>query len=388
MRIKFQSMPSFGRATIFAAVAIAVICSSDLAAQRPANGITLDIGSKAPALDIENWLSDRDGVFQPVTEFDAGKIYVIEFWATWCPPCVASMPHLAKTQEKHIDDGVQIISVTDEDTFTVGAFLERNVRGQDGLTYRELTNSYCLTTDPDGSTGRDYMEAAGQSGIPTAFIVGKSGLIEWTGHPMEIDKPLQKIIDDAWDREAFKKETQRKLEEQAKLQAIEQELQIALGAVDQKLATGDDAGVLKLMGDLIDNDRYAPVKEQLLMIRGEVALAMNGPLALEAYKATSQAFKESPDALNQLAWTAVETVESGTAVQPELLTAALEAAQLGLKTKPNDPSLLDTVSHLYHLQGNLEKAIEAQQIAVDNAGEMAHQLEPYLNQLKAEKAAQ
>lgn len=390
VRIKFQSISTFGRVTVLAAVVIALICSSNLAAQQPANGITLDIGSKAPALDIETWISNRDGAFKPVTEFEDGKVYVIEFWATYCHYCRLGMPHLAALQKKHYDDGVQVIGVTFEGMERVNPFLQEGVQGIEDLTYEKLTSSYCLVSDPDGSTNSDYLEAAGLPGIPAAFIVGKTGLIEWFGnsYPAKLDGPLQAVVDGTWDREAFKKELQKKREEEAKLLVVEQELQIALGGVDQKLAMGDDAGVLKRLGELIDNDRFAPMKDQLLMIRGEVALGMNGPMALAAYKAATEAFAESPDALNQLAWTAVETVESGTAVQAESLAAALEAAQLGLKTKPKDPSLLDTVSHLHRLMGNLEKAIEAQQIAVDNAGELAHQLEPFLNQLKAEKAAQ
>ena len=140
VRTKFQPISALRRVTSIAAVAISVLCSSNSNAQLPTSEITLDIGSKAPALNIENWISDRDGAFKPVTEFEDGKIYVVEFWATWCPPCVASMPHLAKTQDEHYDDGVQIISVTDEDMFTVGAFLERNVGGEDELTYKELTS--------------------------------------------------------------------------------------------------------------------------------------------------------------------------------------------------------------------------------------------------------
>jgi len=387
VQTKLQRMPAFRFATVFAALSIATICSGSLLAQQGGE-ITLDIGSKAPALNIENWVSNRDGAFEPVTEFEDGKIYVVEFWATWCPPCVASMPHLSEIQKKHYDDGVQIISVTDEDVDTVDGFLKRTVRGEDELTYKELTSTYCLTADPDGSTSREYMEAAGQNGIPTAFIVGKSGLIEWTGHPMKLEAPLQEVIANTWDRDTYKMEMQKRRERETAMRAAMGRLESAMGEVDAKLAAGDDKGALELMGGLIEDDAFEPMRQRLVMIRAQLALTMQGPEAMAAFNAGAEAIKDSPPALNELAWAAVETADSGEKVHPDMIGAALTAAQTALKADASDPSVLDTVAHLYHLQGDLDKAIATQELAVKNAGDLAPQIVPYLNQLKAEKAAQ
>ncbi|MGB7343242.1 MAG: TlpA disulfide reductase family protein [Pirellulaceae bacterium] len=164
----------------------------------------LTIGDPAPKLDIEHWVQDGDGKLSPVEEFKEGTVYIIEFWATWCGPCISSMPHLAETQEKYGYEKVRLVSVSDEDLKTVEKFLEKKVRGEDeDRTYGELTSGYSLTTDPDRSVNNDYMRAAGQNGIPTAFIVGKSGAVEWIGHPMRMDKPLEQIVDGTWDRDAF-----------------------------------------------------------------------------------------------------------------------------------------------------------------------------------------
>ncbi len=64
------------------------------------------------------------------------------------------------------------------------------------------------------------MEAANQEGIPTSFIVGKSGVIEWIGHPMELDGPLEAVVNDTWDREAFKKEMKLQQEFEQNMQKV------------------------------------------------------------------------------------------------------------------------------------------------------------------------
>src|SRR5438876_8031237 len=81
------------------------------AAAPETKGPTLNIGDRAPALKIDKWVKG-----EPVTEFQTGKVYVVEFWATWCGPCIKSMPHNTEVQKKFKDKGVTVIGVTSEDT--------------------------------------------------------------------------------------------------------------------------------------------------------------------------------------------------------------------------------------------------------------------------------
>jgi thiol-disulfide isomerase/thioredoxin len=191
-----------------------LLCGVSLAEDR------LAVGSKAPPIDIEHWLNR-----EPVKRFEAGKVYVIEFWATWCGPCVGQMPHLGELQERHADDLV-LISVGDEDPEVIDEFLEKE---RDGRNLREVTDAYWLTTDPDGSVDADYMKASGMRGIPTAFVVGKTGEIEWIGHPCNIDEPIAKIIDGTWNREAFAAAKRRPPVDRA----------MAMGSILTKLSVGD-----------------------------------------------------------------------------------------------------------------------------------------------------
>src|ERR1700719_2095079 len=76
--------------------------------EKPAASLTLC--DPAPALNVTKWLQG-----EAVRKFDPGKIYVVDFWATWCGACIRSMPHLAELQDRYKDRGVTIIGFTSRD---------------------------------------------------------------------------------------------------------------------------------------------------------------------------------------------------------------------------------------------------------------------------------
>ncbi len=108
-----------------------------------------------------------------------GKAVVVEFWATWCPPCRTSIPHLNELQKKFKDKGLVIVGITKEKEDVVTKF-----RGTTPM-------DYTVALDEKGSLGKTF----GVSGIPHAFVVGKDGKIAWNGHPMELtDAEIEKAL--------------------------------------------------------------------------------------------------------------------------------------------------------------------------------------------------
>src|SRR6266487_2199320 len=55
----------------------------------------LKIGDPAPAFKVSKWLQGTE-----VKSFEKGKVYVVEFWSTWCGPCIVMMPHMSELQQE------------------------------------------------------------------------------------------------------------------------------------------------------------------------------------------------------------------------------------------------------------------------------------------------
>ena len=68
--------------------------------------VSFNIADPAPSLYVQEWLKGT-----PIQQFEKGRIYVIEFWATWCKPCIAAMPHLSVLASKY-KNKITIIGVS------------------------------------------------------------------------------------------------------------------------------------------------------------------------------------------------------------------------------------------------------------------------------------
>lgn len=378
--------------------------------RRPADAVDaeLGIGSPAPRLDVANWVQDGNGFFKPVTEFEEGKVYVVEFWATWCGPCLQSMPHLAETQEKYRGRDVQIVSITDEPLKLVKTFLEgdspildtaesgagdakadENAETDDSSkpdakTYGEVTSAYCLTSDPDGSSHEDYMAASGQQGIPAAFLVGKTGLIEWIGHPMELDGPLEAVVEGTWDREAYKRE----LELQRELERLQQE---TMNEVMTMLNAEQNEEAIALLEERIESTEHEQLASRFSDIRHQIKFA-TGLLdeeTLAYYRAQLAAAEGNPLAVAQFSFMINSAIRQG--IDPGPLTAEAIAALNAVAPTAeaiHQPTLFVVISQLYSATDKLDLAVAALQRAIDaSEGRQKDRLQESLDELKESMSA-
>jgi thiol-disulfide isomerase/thioredoxin len=102
----------------------------------------------------------------PGSEELNGNVCVVEFWATWCPPCRDQIPHIKTLAKKYADRNVVFIGLSaDQSIGDVRAFVEKKK-----INYH---------IGMDSGIG----ERLGVSGIPMAFIINHEGKIVWSGHP-------------------------------------------------------------------------------------------------------------------------------------------------------------------------------------------------------------
>jgi len=173
-----------------------------------------ELGSAAAQLKVEKWIKGQPVDIAACTA--KSNVVVVEFWATWCAPCRATIPHLTDLQKKYKDKGISFVGISTEDEATVKKFVEKMGDKMD----------YSVAIDKDGATSSDYMDAFGVSGIPHAFVVDKKGRIVWHGHPMsELDGVLKEVLDGTFDLALSQKRTEakQKLEKLVKLISRDEE---------------------------------------------------------------------------------------------------------------------------------------------------------------------
>lgn len=280
--------------------------SAPAATKAEAPETILTVGDNAPAMTIEKWVRG-----EPITGFEKGKVYIVEFWATWCGPCIDGIPHLTELQEKYKDKGVTVIGVTSPDRRNTPEAVEKLVKSQND----NKQMLYTIAWDGSKQTSKNYMKAAMQGGIPCAFLVDREGRIAYIGHPMNMDDALAAVVKGDWD---ISKEKSRYEAEQAKDRR--------LNTFMQNLVGGNAKAAYAIAPQLLDDN------------------------------------KDDAGTLNMIAWTIVDP--DGPVKDRDLAVALKAAVRANELTKGEEASILDTLARIHFLQGDIDQAIQIQEKAI------------------------
>ena len=311
------------------------------------------IGDRPPPLRIKEWVKGKP---VDLARDSRNKIHLVEFWATWCPPCTASIPLLSELQTKYKNDLV-IIGVTDpDDRGNTTSAIRRFVKKQGSKM------SYTVAIDRDGKTFDAYFDKAAPVGIPHAFLVNRDRKIVWQGSPLDpaLMEVIPAVIDGTYDLKAAKLEA----EVYRRLDALSFSLQMGQwgvvwdGLIDiLKLDPANDAAFNAL------KDIYS------LELRNTRTFRKWARSHIDAHRGNAVAMERLASALLAIGDLSART--------PDLVLEAAQAAHEA--SKGRDASVIAVYAGALYQIGDLEGAISRQRDAIALAsGDERKQLEGVL----------
>ncbi|WP_422930213.1 TlpA family protein disulfide reductase [Singulisphaera sp. PoT] len=150
-------------------------------------------GMRAPEFRVERFLKG-----EPFSALKRGEVYVFDFWASGCGPCVMSMPHLSELQREYRDRhvticGVNIWEAAKYDASTLEAASKFVEKQGDKMDFTVAYDGAAKFMDDN------WMHAAERNGIPCTFVLDREGVVAWIGHPMMLDMVLEEVCQGRWD---------------------------------------------------------------------------------------------------------------------------------------------------------------------------------------------
>src|SRR3990172_2108251 len=316
-----------------------VVALAVLAAGETRVAADLGVGDPAPPLKIKEWVR---GEAVNLAKDAAKKIHMVEFWATWCPPCKESVPLLTQFQKKHQKDLV-IIGVTDPNPYRNSPTEIKQFVKEQGTNM-----AYSVAIDDNGATSKAYLPSE-MVGIPFAYLVGRDGRVVWQGSPLDhsLEKVIPEVIAGTFDVAKAKAAAN-----------TEQEVTKLFMAAELAYQRGQMDVVWKNTIDILKID---PANETAMQL-------LNGVYASEPKKAEEfksivrgHIAKHKNDAKVMHLWAVTLCSNDDYASRtPEL---ALDAAKAAYEASKQSWAIEIYARSLYQV-GNLDRAISLQQEAV------------------------
>ncbi|MDB6059090.1 MAG: Redoxin domain protein [Verrucomicrobiales bacterium] len=336
-----------------------------------ARATTLSEGDPAPKLTVSKWIQG-----EPVTAFQPGTAYLVEFWASWWTPSLEPLAHVNRIHQKFKDKGLVVIgqNVKDKDAATAEQFAKRLAPI---ISYRVALDEGA-TNRLKGKMQENWLHAA-EAGVPSAFVVDKKGTIIFIGHPDEVtDELIEQVLAGTFDPK------KRALDREAMAAKVEQwETHNDAGKVAFKAKQWDKA--MSEVGELEKIFPHRHVVTQCLRITvlmGENKFDEAGKLALQL----GDENKGDPFLQYRIARTIANRSPTNTAI---LDKANLLMDRAIAQLKGPLPEFLHMQARLAFLQGKKDRAIQLETEAVDLADPLTkHQFAEALEGFKKGKPTQ
>jgi thiol-disulfide isomerase/thioredoxin len=327
----------------------------------------LNVGDPAPKLAVSGWVKG-----EKVDQFEPGKTYVVEFWATWCGPCRVSIPHVTELAHKHKDVRFIGVDVWENNTKLVKPFVDQM---GDKMDYSVALDDVPAGGNANaGAMARTWMKAAEENGIPAAFVI-HDGKIAWIGHPMNMDEPLAKITAGEWNTADMAKTRLAEKARERKAMAVQ-------GKIYKPYQSGDYKGTLSAIEEATSSDpelaeQFAHLKLNCLAKTGETEEALKvGHKLLDKYH-------DQGMALNNVFFPLID-LDLKQDPDPRIVKLALEAARRANDlTKGKSYFVLDTLAVALYRTGDYAEAAATEEKALEQLkAEVKNEAHPYFKSFK------
>ncbi len=158
------------RHRLFSVFASALLVATHCPGQHPS------VGQDAPPIHAAKWLNWQGDA--PTLESLKGRVVLLEFWGTWCGPCVRAMPGIQKLHDRYTNRGLTVLAISYETDSVMQPFLTQNAF------------TMPVGSDPDKKTIGAYPI----KGWPTTVVIGKDGKIAHVGSPYDAEAAVEKAL--------------------------------------------------------------------------------------------------------------------------------------------------------------------------------------------------
>jgi thiol-disulfide isomerase/thioredoxin len=156
----------------------------------------ISVGEQAPEITITEWIQN-----EPENPDLSNQFIILDFWATWCAPCIASVPHMNEFVDKYQDQAI-FISLTNEETNKVKRTIDR-IKFNSAVA----SDTSLETSKAYGKPDSDYTE------LPMVVLIDNMNIIQWIGTPRFLTEDIMdQFLDGTLKGENSIKEIQAKEE--------------------------------------------------------------------------------------------------------------------------------------------------------------------------------
>jgi len=306
------------------------------------------VGDQAPTIDDVRWVRGEE-----IGEWSDGHAYVIDFWATWCPPCIDGLRHMEALHDRLAKEDVHFIAVA--------VWPMSNSKSPEEVLARFPELSYSLAIDRDDATADALLTASRSSGLPTTMIVDRRGRVAWVGPPDDgFDRSLEAIVSGSYDIDTARR-----------ADIVRHRAEVFIGQAAKAERSGDFRSAIELIDQAVavDPDRFS-------VYRGwqyEIALLrLEDP---QTAKKVAEGLLDSPQGndpypLSILATRIVSNYDQ-TPDDHRDLDLALHCARTAVSANPDlEYEDLALLAEVYALRGDYEAALTVQQMAMSGVAEV------------------